>query len=439
MSAIRSLRIKLGATDVGSLFALDDGRTYFRIDQAYALDATRPILSLSYQGETANETQQALLNPTLENNVGAGNGKLPNFFRNLLAEGVLRKHLIMTAQLEHNDELGLLAFCGTDLPGNILALSEQLTENDLGRLMTQGRDSYEMSSYQTPTPEAFSLSGVQPKVELVSAPGGRYVMRSKTDNDSHFIGKLPASDHEGMPEVEFLSMQLAQIAGVNVCHVELKPLAAIADLLPFAMRDDARNFLLVRRFDRDQPTPNRRKHMEDFAQVLNLSPDDKYDGDYASIAVTLQDYSSRGNQDVFELLRRIKVNEMLGNVDAHVKNFSLLYETPTTPCLSPAYDIVAYCVYVEGTGHGLRFFPDSKEREKLSPSLIRELANVLQIPEKTLSNVVAETVKAAVAAWPRAIRKSSLSREQKRKLLRYFKNNPSVSAVRKRQKAKRAR
>ncbi len=106
-----------------------------------------------------------------------------------------------------------------------------------------------MSSYQLPTPSAMSLSGVQPKVSLVNAPGGHYVMRSKIDDTCHFIGKLPASEYEKMPEVEHLSMQLAGLAGVNVCKTKLKSLSSIDSRLPFTMRGDARNFLLVHRFE----------------------------------------------------------------------------------------------------------------------------------------------------------------------------------------------
>ena len=439
MSALRSLRITLGSIDVGSLYGMDDGRTYFLFDAEYAIFADRPVLSIAYEADAPAETQQALMNPTLKNNIGAGHGKLPAYFRNLLPEGLLRTHLIDEAGIPPDDELGLLAYCGTDLPGNVFALAEVLSEKQIARLVMQNRESYEQSSFQLPTPQAVSLSGVQPKISLMEAPDGRYVMRSKLSDDCHFIGKLPTSDYRGLPEVEHLSMQLAQLAGVNVCRTELLPLSAIDSKLPFSVREDARQFLLVYRYDRDQPTPNRRKHTEDFAQVLNLAPEDKYKGDYATLGVVLQEKSVRGDKDVHELLRRIKVNEMLGNYDAHVKNFSLLYDTPTQPALSPAYDIVAYAAYLSGRGHALRFFPDQQQRLNLTPGTLRQFANLLMVSERQLSNIVGDTVKAAVALWPKAIRKSELSREQKRNLLSHFKANESVAAFRKRWKAKTRR
>ena len=97
MSAVRSLRIRIRLTDAGSLFGLDDGRVYFRFDEAYALNPARPILSMSFMGEDDLATRARLLDPLLPATFGAGNGKLPGFFRNLLPEGMLRKHLLSPA------------------------------------------------------------------------------------------------------------------------------------------------------------------------------------------------------------------------------------------------------------------------------------------------------------------------------------------------------
>ena len=62
MSMLRSLRIRLGQTEVGSLFALDDGRCYFRFDDAYALQGQdRPVLSQLYLASTEERTRAQLL------------------------------------------------------------------------------------------------------------------------------------------------------------------------------------------------------------------------------------------------------------------------------------------------------------------------------------------------------------------------------------------
>jgi len=436
MTAVRSLRIRLGQTDVGSLFGLDDGRVYFRFDDAYALDPRRPVLSASFGGGGENETRLQLLDPHFGPTFGSGGGRLPVFFRNLLPEGVLRRQLVADAGLSPDDELGLLAYCGTDLPGDVWALAESLDDPALGRLVTQGNDSYEMSSHQLPTPEAVSLSGVQPKVSLIDAPGGRYVMRSKASTGRHYIGKLPASDYPALPELEHLSLQLAQAAGVTVCRTELQPLAAIADRLPFSLRDDARNFLLVHRFDRDADTPSGRVHMEDFAQILQLAPDDKYRGTYAGIGIALR-YISSSEDDLHELLRRIKVNELLGNYDAHTKNFSVLY-TAAGPRLSPAYDVVAYAAYVRGAGHALRFFDGQQQAQRLTPINVRMLANAWDLAEKRMTATLADTVARAAQSWPALIAEAAIPQAQKAQLLEHLAQEPSVAAWKRRHAARTA-
>ena len=435
MSMLRSLRIRLGLTEVGSLFGLDDGRVYFRFDDAYATDPQRPLLSQLYLGSSEERTVAQLLNPALDVNRGDGRGGLPPFFQNLLPEGQLRKHLIERAGLAPDDEFGLLAYCGKDLPGDVSALSEALDDQHMGRLIGQGRDSYEMSSGQLATPDGASISGVQPKVALVRAPGGRYVMRSRRVEEAqgaHFIGKLPASDYPRMPEVEFSSLALAQAAGVQVCTHALLPLTAIAEQLPFGLRSDAEQFLLIHRFDRDAATPTGRLHMEDFAQITGTPAASKYAGTYAALGVVLLERSCKGEDDLFELLRRIKVNELLGNFDAHLKNFSLLYRHPQRAELSPAYDIVAYSAYLGGSGHALAFVPGESTRQLLTPAVLRALANIWRIPEPKLQMVLIDTVERAMQNWPLLLPTLPLDQSQRQRIQAHLDCNPSVLAWRRR-------
>ena len=439
MTTLRSLRIRLGQADVGSLFALDDGRVYFRFDDAYAKNPARPVLSQLYvvaperadgvalaAAEAATVSQ--LLDPALAVNRGDGRGGRPPFFQNLLPEGQLRRQLVADLGLPPDDEFGLLAACGKDLPGNVWAWPESLAQREIGRLLGQGQDSYEMSSQQEPTPGQTSISGVQPKVALVQAPGGRFVMRAKDASGRHFIGKLPTSDFQDLPRVEYASLALARAAGVNTCEARLMPLSAIEQAPALAARGG--QFLLVSRFDRDAPTPNGRRHMEDFAQVTGTPAGHKYAGTYAAIGYVLKTRSARGVQDVCELLRRIKVCELLGNYDAHLKNFSLLYDTGADgPVLSPAYDIVAYGVYLNGRGHALAFTPDQgKGPALLLPATVRRLANIWRIPEKRLSAVVADTVDQAMRAWPALLNELPLRAEHRRRLAAHIRANPSAQA-----------
>jgi len=413
---VRSLRIVIDTVQVGSLFELDDGRSYFRFDDAYSVlsESGRPVLSQAFEGETEAETRSQLLDPALEETRGDGKRGLPPFFENLLPEGRLRSQLIEMAGIEEQDSLGLLAYCGSDLPGNVQAIQENLTETQLGRLLTQGHDSFEMSSAQMPAPESTSLSGVQPKVALVREPGGRYVMRSK-NHGGHFIGKLPASDFPQMPEVEHASLNLAEAAGVKTCEHELLPLTEIAGSLHEAMREDSTRFLLVHRFDRDANTPNHRLHAEDMAQVTSTLPQNKYSLSYADLGIVILTRSVRGEDDVHELLRRLTVNELLGNPDAHLKNFGFLYRTPRSAELSPAYDIVAYSAWNGSTGHGLKLGNGINNRE-ISPVVVRNWANHWALPEAALSKTIADTVDAAMRTWEGVLVAATLSDQHRARI-----------------------
>jgi serine/threonine-protein kinase HipA len=65
----------------------------------------------------------------------------------------------------------------------------------------------------------------------------------------------------------------------------------------------------------------------------------KYDASYEDVAELIKSHSSRPLIDLGRIFRRLIVFALIGNCDAHLKNFSLL-ETPTGLRLSPAYDVV---------------------------------------------------------------------------------------------------
>ncbi len=101
-------------------------------------------------------------------------------------------------------------------------------------------------------------------------------------------------------------------------------------------------FYAIRRFDRPD---GGRTHVEDFAQVFNLRPHEKYGRvNYDMIALTLLRYAG-GLSDMKEMARRLVLNVLMGNGDAHIKNWSLIYDNPTQPRLAPAYDLVSTVAY----------------------------------------------------------------------------------------------
>jgi len=452
---VKALGIHCGeGLRIGVLFryelAADAVVTRFVADEAFIRSAQQPTVSAAWWADSPVQ-QQALWRDVrsvdFNGRHSSRNGwLLPAFFQNLLPEGVFRDRVAELRGCDPRDHFEMLAACGRDLPGALYALPVALSRDELARYVTQQHDALEMSVTADPLDDGVSLSGVQPKVGAMR-DGDRYVARTK-DHDTHIIAKLPVVAQPLLPEVEHLSLQLAAAAGVAVCEAWLEPLARLAVRHGYDLGDaDARTqFLAVRRYDRSDTG---RVHCEDFAQVLGVMPEDKYGtGGEAGprtcldVAAVLMGFDSMGEPAVHELLRRLVVNEMLGNPDMHLKNIGLVYPDGVHPRLGPAYDIVAYAAYSGHQGHALALLPAAlappagkarpRPRQQLSPALVRAFCAALRIPEKPAATAIRLAVRAACARWPAMIDASPLTAMQKSRLLAHFHAHPLAASVAKR-------
>ncbi|MFC4278848.1 type II toxin-antitoxin system HipA family toxin [Achromobacter aloeverae] len=464
---IKALGISIGQQQqrIGVLFQYrepgrDDAQvvTRFVADDAFVRRVDPPVVSAAYLSE--NPAQQAafwrdITATPFNGRYSNRNGwLLPAFFQNLLPEGVFRDHVAALRACAPTDNFEMLAACGKDLPGNVHAFPVVLSQEEISRYITQDQDALEMSVTEAPMEDGVSLSGVQPKVAVIQ-DGDRYVGRTK-DADTHIIAKLPVVGQPRMPELEYLSLQLAAAAGVNACEAYLEPLEKLAVQHGYDLGDaDGRTkFLAVVRYDR-KPEGGR-IHCEDFAQVLGQMPEDKYGGGrrggspltYLDVAAVLYAFESLGEAAVHELLRRLVVNEMLGNPDMHLKNIGLRYPDGRTPEFPPAYDIVAYAAFNRNVGHGLLIVPPDilprrrdtrdapKTRQQLSPLLLRAFCGALGIPEKPAAKIITDCVRKASRTWPALIAAASITGQQKKKLLAHFEAHPFVESLARRQRFK---
>ncbi len=169
-----------------------------------------------------------------------------------------------------------------------------------------------------------SVSGVQPKLSVIHNPikrqltvverGGVYILKPQTDRFPY------------LPENENLCMCIASVYGMDVPQHGLIPL------------QDGRFAYLVKRFDRTED--GFRLQQEDFQQLLETN--DKYDGSYERIANFIKKHSEMPGSDLLNLYERALLFFILGNGDAHLKNFSLIRPRDAAGYrLSPAYDIVS--------------------------------------------------------------------------------------------------
>ncbi|HBN23182.1 MAG TPA: type II toxin-antitoxin system HipA family toxin, partial [Holosporales bacterium] len=136
---------------------------------------------------------------------------------------------------------------------------------------------------------------------------------------------------------ELFCMKLAKRVGLDVPEVSLH----FAGDTPY---------YLVERYDRqvDKNGVVRRIHQEDFCQALGVAPEMKYEREGGPSIVACQDviakHSARPAADQIKFLNIILFNYIIGNADAHGKNFSLLYRSDK-PELAPAYDLLSTAIY----------------------------------------------------------------------------------------------
>jgi serine/threonine-protein kinase HipA len=201
-------------------------------------------------------------------------------------------------------------------------------------------------------------------------------------------------------------MELARTIGIEFPEIRLLPVEQIAGL-PEDVSRVGGQALAIRRFDRQ--ADGTRVHMEDFAQVFGIYPEEKYKGrNYANIAAVLA--AEAGDAAVHEFMRRLVFTVLTGNGDMHLKNWTLLYPDSRVPVLSPAYDLVATVPYLPNDNLALNF-GDEKNIGHITPDQVRRFAEKANLPVNQLWTIAQETSAHIVAAWRDHVAKDLLPTE----------------------------
>jgi serine/threonine-protein kinase HipA len=144
--------------------------------------------------------------------------------------------------------------------------------------------------------------------------------------------------------------------------------------------------------------------MEDACQLLTLMPGQKYSGatEFVKLIQVLDRLSTRGIEDVRQFFIRQTVNTLIGNSDAHLKNFSVLYHNGIRPELSPAYDIVCVSALAGFRGFATNIAIDKLQRQETLDSYAA-IAKQARISERIAKAAVTQTVARAKELWPKAL------------------------------------
>ena len=271
------------------------------------------------------------------------------FFAGLLPEGDKRKLIALALHVSRQNDFALLDGIGGECAGAVTLLQpgqtprapdapnavRWLDETQLLRLLDEMPKRPMLAGEEG---LRLSLAGAQDKLPVV-AEGDRIGLPLFGSPSSHIL-KPPIAGVEGSVFNEGFCMALASALKLDVAKATIQQVGE-------------RHFLLVERYDRQHvaahpPQLPQRLHQEDFCQALGVAPETKYQNeggpDLAQAFDLLRRATRPSAPHILKLLDFVVFNALIGNHDAHAKNFSLLY-TSRGAVLAPLYDALSTAVY----------------------------------------------------------------------------------------------
>ncbi len=267
------------------------------------------------------------------------------FFGNLLPEGGVRLALARELQISSSNVYMFLVHIGRDCAGALSALpeGETPTEKDWSydalseeALEYRLRDLPYVPFYSNVEGASLSLAGAQAKLPVYD--DGKLFHIPMKGAPSNCILKPDIADFPHSAINEHLCMELARALRLPVARTRF----FMAGKLPC---------LAVERYDRLPGTPfPKRLHQEDFCQLHGLFHGCKYEDEggptLADCRRMLERASSFPSADKKQLLRWYLFNLLIGNMDGHSKNLSLLHRNGEWR-LAPFYDLISTTFYTE--------------------------------------------------------------------------------------------
>ncbi len=345
------------------------------------------------------------------------------YFEGLLPEGGVRDEVARRFHISGNSPAKLISVLGRDCAGDVsvVELDDPVQPPAVGdyeplpnalqyiaqqplRQVSQLRSEYRLS-----------LAGGQEKVALyhdASMPLNDGWFAPLNGSPSNYIVKPQVSDrYPDLALNEFLCMKAAMYIGIDAAQVSFFA----------ADGSDAGNpMLVVQRYDRiaGEGTTDegvallRRVHQEDFCQALGLVSDQKYETEgtfyIREMARILMEYADIPPASMSDLFTRMLFNYLIGNCDAHLKNYSVLWKARDCVSLAPSYDLLSTSIY-DGTfggklsrSMGLRF-GRHVNIDKVEAEDILQVAKELRQPPKGAKAVASDLIEGLADAFDKAV------------------------------------
>ncbi len=272
-------------------------------------------------------------------------GTLRPFLDGLLPEGESRKAIARDVSVLPDDTYGLIRALGRDCAGAIVIQpADEPPPNAPTTTTAEALDSEEIEALVRDLRSAplgiggrvrISLAGVQEKLVLTRMPDGRWGRPVDGTPTTHIL-KPEIAAFPFTVENEAFCMRVARHLDLNVAKVDTTVI-------------EGRKLIVVERYDRLVGPDGSvlRIHQEDLCQALGIPPETKYEEDGGpSLKRIARLLSTVAAPDSLErLLAAVVVNSIVGNGDAHGKNFSLLHDASGALRMTPLYDVLSTLYY----------------------------------------------------------------------------------------------
>ena len=322
---MNNLIVYLNAERVGILEQDDSGLMQFSYNQAWLDKPGAMPLSRSLP---------------LQNEVFPGKKARP-FFAGILPEEEPRKKIAEILGISDTNDFAMLERIGGECAGAVSLLPEGVAPTDPESVRHRELSEPELRQIIAELPGRplmvgtdglrLSLAGAQDKLPIIVHNNG--ICLPLGDTPSTHILKPDPDRFPGLAANEIFCMTLGQAVGLNASNTEYRLIGK-------------KPCILIQRYDRatDEDGSTTRLHQEDFCQALGFPPERKYQAEggpkLSDCISLLRDWSTAPVLDIPDFINSLIFNVLIGNADAHGKNYSLLY-SGSERRLSPYYDLVS--------------------------------------------------------------------------------------------------
>ena len=398
-----SLKVTIGDQLVGKLYVDTHDKSYhFEYDNNWIKDGFE-------------------ISPHLPFNGTLSSGSVKRFLENLIPEGDGLENIANFAHISKNNLYALMHTIGYDTAGALMFGENREENRAIFRKMSQEELADRISKIETKSiiiwdkKIRLSLAGIQAKLPIIIKNGtfglgngtlsSTHIMKFQTKRDIHIVIN------------ELFCMLLGKKIGLNVAEVDLK-------------RFDQHPILLVKRFDRIYKKEFvERLHIIDGCQILDLPPSYKYEQNFGSSRDVKHIREGASFEKLFsitkvcevpakaqlELLNWSMFNLIIGNSDAHGKNFSFFIKkngiSPT-----PFYDMLSILMY--DFDHNLSMaFGDEFNSNEISAYQLKEFAHNINLNHKLVSKILLKQCKLIIKALEKDIIENRLLTEEESKFI----------------------